>query len=70
MKARNQRTGEYCVKPHKCDKAPNYLVSFECGLPAKPCLGEVAFFAASSVVSHTRSADVFLAKVAFSVSKV
>ena len=70
MEARNQRPGEYCVKPHKCDKAQNYLVSFERGLPAKPCLVDVAFFAAGSVVSHTGGADMFLAKVAFSVPKV
>jgi len=70
MEARNQRAWEYCIKPHKCHKAPNYLVSFKQGFPAKFCLVDVAFFTASSVVSHTRSAYMFLAKVAFSVPKV
>lgn len=70
MKARNQRPGEYGIKPHKCNKAPNYLVSLEQGLPAKPCLVDVAFFTAGSVVSHARGTDMFLAKVAFSVPKV
>lgn len=70
MKAGNQRSWKYGIKPYKGNKAPNYLVSLKQGLPAEPCLGEVAFFAASPVVSHTRGANVFLAKVAFSVPKV
>jgi hypothetical protein len=70
MKAGNQRPWKHGIKPYKGNKPPNYLVSLERGLPAKPCLGDVAFFAASSIVSHTRSTDAFLAKVAFSVPKV